>query len=190
MSIIKPLDLTPFFESHPTLETERLVLREVTVADATDLFDYFGDPEIFRYALDAAHNTVQQTEEVLRRCPGFVALHDSFRFAIERKSDRKAIGTIDLHSFAPEHHRMEVGYMLAKSYWGHGYMSEAIREVIRFGFEEMGMHRIEAECETENIRSGRLAERCGMTREATLVENEINKGRFVSNYVYAIVREK
>jgi ribosomal-protein-alanine N-acetyltransferase len=185
---IAPLDLTRFFERHPTLETERLILREVTVADAADLFAYFGDPETALYVSHPAHKAVEETEEVLSRSSNYLALHDSFRFAIERKSDKKAIGTIDLYSFSSEHHRMEIGYMLASAYWGFGYMTEAIREIIRFAFEEMSMHRIEAECETENIRSCKLAERCGMKLEATFVENEINKERFVSNHLYAIVR--
>ncbi len=186
---ITALDLSRFFEKHPTLETKRLVLREVTVADAADLHEYFSDPETAVYVPHTALTALSQTEEILARNANYLAMQESFRFAIERKSDRKVIGTIDLHNFSAQHHRMEIGYVLTRAYWRFGYATEAIREVIRFAFEEMGMHRIEAECETENSRSIRLLERCGMTREATRKENEINKGRFVSNYIYAIIRE-
>jgi ribosomal-protein-alanine N-acetyltransferase len=186
--MIVPLDLSRFFEHHPTLETERLRLREVVVADAADLHAYFGDPETAVYVPHTALADISQTIEILSRAAKYFAERDSFRFAIVRKSDSKAMGIMDLHSISSQNHRMEIGYGLAKAFWGYGYMTEAVREVIRFAFHEMGMHRVEAECETENISSIRIAERCGMTLEVTRIENEINKGRFVSNYVYAIVR--
>jgi ribosomal-protein-alanine N-acetyltransferase len=187
--MIISLDLSRFFEHHPTLETERLRLREVTVADAADLHSYFGDSETAVYVPHKALKTIAETEEILSRAAKYLAMRDSIRFAIERKSDSKVMGIFDLHSLSPQNHRMEIGYGLAKEFWGFGYMTEAVREVIRFAFEEMSMHRVEAECETENIRSCKLAERCGMTLEATRVENQINKGRFVSNHLYAIIRE-
>lgn len=189
MQELVPLDLSRFFEQHPTLETERLTLREVTVRDAADLHAYFGDSETAEYIPHTAVKAVSETEKILSRASKYFAERDSFRFAIERKGDGKVMGIFDLHSLSSEHQRMEIGYGLGKAYRGFGYMTEAVRGVIRFAFEEMGMHRIEAECETENIRSIRVAERCGMTLEATRRENEINKGRFVSNHVYAIVRE-
>jgi ribosomal-protein-alanine N-acetyltransferase len=186
---IAPIDLSRFFENHPTLETERLILREVTVADAADLHEYFSDPETAVYIPHTALTSISQTEEILARNAKYLAAKESFRFAIVGKLDGKVIGTIDLHNFGAQNHRMEVGYVFTRAYWGFGYATEAVKEVIRFAFEEMGVHRIEAECETENIRSIHLLERCGMTREAIRMENEINKGTFVSNYVYAIVRE-
>ncbi|HEX5317410.1 MAG TPA: GNAT family N-acetyltransferase, partial [Candidatus Kapabacteria bacterium] len=126
-------------------------------------------------------------DEISRIAEGFKA-HKFVEFGVALKQTGKVIGTIDLHNLSLENRRMEIGYGLTKAFWGFGYMTEAVREVIRFAFEEMGFHRIEAECETENIRSLRVAERCGMSLEAKHKENEINKGRFVSNYVYAIVR--
>src|ERR1039458_386525 len=110
---ITPLDLSRFFEQHSTLETERLILREVTVGDAGDLFAYFGDPETTLYVSHTAHKIVQRTEEVLSRAPKYFAERDSIRFAIERKSDGKVMGIFDLHSFSPQNHRMELGYGLA-----------------------------------------------------------------------------
>ncbi len=185
--IISPLALSPFFENHPALETERLVLREVTVADAADLHEYFSDPETAVYLPHTALTSISQTKEILARNAEYLTARKSFRFAIVRRMDGKVIGTLDLHNFGAQNHRMEVGYVFTRSYWGFGYATEAVREVIRFAFEVMGIHRIEAECQTDNIRSILLLERCGMIREATRIENEINKGRFVSNHVYAIV---
>lgn len=190
MSVLDPLDLSRFFEQHPTLETERLILRELTHDDAADLFVYYGDPVFTEYvSFDPFKDITVARDEVDRVRKGFEK-RKHFVFGIERKSDRKIIGDCDLHHISPNDHRVEIGYGLARAYWGFGYMTEAVSEVIRFAFEGMGFHRIEAECELENLRACRVAERCGMALEATRHENEINKGRFVSNHVYAIVRNE
>jgi ribosomal-protein-alanine N-acetyltransferase len=189
MRVVAPLDLSRFFENHPTLETERLRLRQLAMSDAEDLYAYYSDPETALYVPFTAFDSITKTEELLGRVAKSFEGKESFMFGVERKSDGKIMGISDLYDLSGQHQKAIIGWGLAKAYWGFGFMTEAVREVIRFAFEEMGMHRIEAECETENIRSIRVAERCGMTLEGTRVENEINKGRFVSNYVYAIIRE-
>jgi RimJ/RimL family protein N-acetyltransferase len=82
---------------------------------------------------------------------------------------------------------LQIGYVLTRSTWGNGYVTEAVCEMIRFAFKEMRMHRIEASCDPRNERSIRVVERCGMTHDATFRENEICKGERVSNEIYAIV---
>ncbi|HEY3876090.1 MAG TPA: GNAT family N-acetyltransferase [Candidatus Kapabacteria bacterium] len=181
-------DLSPFFETHPTLETERLRLRQLKISDLEDLHAYYSDPETAIYVPFIAFTSVTKTEELLKRVAQEFDERKSILFGIERKSDGKIMGITDIYRLSLPNHRMELGWGLARAFWGFGYMTEAVRAFIRFAFEEMGMHRIEAECQTDNIRSIRVAERCGMRLEATRVENEINKGCFVSNHVYAIVR--
>jgi [ribosomal protein S5]-alanine N-acetyltransferase len=186
---IRPLDLSRFFDVHPTFETERLRLRELTIADVPDLHEYYSDPETALYVPFTAFTSIENTEKLVGRIANGFEQKESFMFGVERKSDGKIMGISDLFNISFQHLHTVIGWGLARAYWGFGYMTEAVREVIRFAFEEMGMHRIEAECQVENIRSIRVAERCGMTREGTRRENEINRGRFVSNHVYAIVRE-
>ena len=188
MTDFSPLDLSRFFDKHPVLETERLRLRQLTIADTEDLHAYYSDPETAIYVPFTAFTSITKTEELIGRVSKSFDEKDSIMFGVERKSDGKIMGITDIYRLSLPNHRMELGWGLAKEFWGYGYMTEAVREFIRFGFEEMGLHRIEAECQTDNIRSIRVAERCGMTLEATRAENEINKGKFVSNYVYAIIR--
>jgi [ribosomal protein S5]-alanine N-acetyltransferase len=189
MSIITSLDLSRFFDTHPILETERLRLRQLTMSDVDDLHEYYSDPETAIYVPFTAFTSITKTEELIGRVTASFEQRESIMFGVERKSDGKIMGITDIYRLSLQNHRMELGWGLARTYWGFGYMTEAVREFIRFAFDEMGLHRIEAECQTDNIRSIKVAERCGMTFEATRVENEINKGRFVSNYVYAIVRK-
>ncbi len=189
MNEVMPLDLSRFFDTHPMLETERLRLRQLTIADAEDLHEYYSDPETAIYVPFTAFTSITKTEELLGRVTVSFEKRESIMFGVERKSDGKIMGITDIYRLSLQNHRMELGWGLARKYWGFGYMTEAVQAFIRFAFEEMGLHRIEAECQTDNIRSISVAERCGMTREATRTENEINKGKFVSNYVYAIIRK-
>jgi len=80
-----------------------------------------------------------------------------------------------------------MGYVLNRNHWGNGYMTEAVREMIRFAFEEMGMHRVAATCDEDNTRSARVMERCGMTLEGIFRDYEVRHGKFVSTKSYAIV---
>jgi len=183
-----PLDLSRFFEQHPTLETERLLLRPHTEADANDLFEAFRDPETVRYGPHEPAESIRDAEAMIEIVAKNFELQKAIRFGFELKSENKIIGWSDLHHIAPEHHRLELGYSLSPRYWGNGYMTEAVREIIRFAFEEMKIHRIEASCDPRNVKSIRVVERCGMKLEATFRENEICKGERVSNSIYAIVR--
>ena len=182
------LDLSEFFEGHPVIDTERLVLREITLADASDLHVYYADPECRVFQSGTAVKYVEETEGIIRQVAREFSVRKAILLGLERKSDGRIIGDCDVHHLSLFDRRMEVGYGLAREYWGFGYMTEALRAVIRFAFEAMGFHRIEAECETTNFSACRVATRCGMTLEATLRENEINKGRFISNNIYAILR--
>ena len=187
---VAPVDLSPFFKNHPTLETERLILRKIRVEDAEDIFEYEGDPECTQYVW---FNTSTDVEQTRRTIAGIIKSLDEgngFYFAVALKGTGKVIGTADLFRVDTVNRKLIAGWMMTKEFWGNGYMSEAMREVIRFTFQELGLHRIEAEIETENIQSQKLAERIGMMREATLIENENSKGRFVSNHLYAIINHE
>ncbi len=185
---IIPLDLSRFFEHHPTLETERLLLRPHAMADADDLFEAFRDPETVRYGPHEPARTIRDAEAMIEIVAKNFELQKTIRFGFELKSEHKTIGWCDLHHIAPEHHRLELGYSLSPRYCGKGYMTEAVREIICFALEDMGFHRIEASCDPRNVKSIRVAERCGMMHEATFRENEICKGEWVSNAIYAILR--
>jgi len=108
-------------------------------------------------------------------------------FAMTLKSDGTFIGSSGFHDISSEHHRLMMGYVLNRKYWDKGYMTEAVREMIRFAFEEMSMHRVAANCDLENVRSARVMERCGMKLEGTLRDYEIRHGTFVSTKTYAII---
>jgi [ribosomal protein S5]-alanine N-acetyltransferase len=187
-SSLEPLDLSCFFKQHPTLETERLLLRPITVADAEDVFEYGSDPEVTKYMIFPTHTTLSDSVTWLASVPGSFARKERITFAITRKPDGKFIGSCDFHDIIPKHHRVMMGYVLNRNYWSNGYMTEGVREMIRFAFEEMGMHRVAATCDFDNIRSAGVMERCGMTLEGVFRDYELRHGTFVSTKSYAIIK--
>lgn len=187
MSEIPRLDLTPFFETHPVLETERLRLRAITVEDAEDVFDYGKDPESNMFMPWPTHLTIADTYAYLETIPKNHAARERLGFAITLKEDGKFIGSCDYHTISLAHHRVMLGYVLNKKHWGNGYMTEAVHEMIRFAFEEMEMHRVSAHCDEDNIRSARVMERCGMKFEGMMKDYELRRGVFVSTKTYAII---
>lgn len=181
------LDMSKCFETHPVLETERLRLRPITIADAEDVFAYGSDPEVSKYMIFDTHRTVDDAIAWLKTVPDSFAKQEVLSFAITLRDSGRFIGSCGLHHISPNHHRLEIGYVLARPFWGHGYMTETVRELIRFAFEDMEMHRVQATCDLENERSARVMERCGMTHEATLRDFECRRGRFISVKMYGIV---
>lgn len=93
-------------------------------------------------------------------------------------------------NYSREHASAELGYVLSRSYWGRGLMPEAVRAMIRFGFQRMDLNRIEARCIAKNTASARVMEKAGMTREGTLRESELIKGAFRDMKRYSILRRE
>jgi [ribosomal protein S5]-alanine N-acetyltransferase len=186
---IEPLDLFRIFEQHPVLETERLILRPITVADADEVFEYGSDPEVTKYMIFPTHTTLADSIMWLETVPDSFAKRERMTFAITLKADGKFIGSSGFHDISPKHHRLMMGYVLSRNYWGNGYMTEAVREMILFAFEDMGMHRVAATCDYDNIRSARVMDRCGMTLEGVLRDYEVRRGKFIATKSYAILKK-
>ena len=84
---------------------------------------------------------------------------------------------------------VEIGYALGRAYWNQGYMTEALTEVIRYSFENLRLHRVEAQHEVDNGASGAVMRKCGMKKEGTLRGRLYNKGKYVDVDLYSILRE-
>lgn len=182
---------TPYIEvfSHlPTLTTERLTLRPARMSDAQDMYEYSRDPEVARHVLWEAHRSVRQTRQYLRYLIRQYRNAAPATFVIELREERKVIGTIGFMWIQMENRSAEIGYSLSRDYWNHGYMSEAVKEILRFGFAQLRLNRIEAQHEVDNPASGRVMAHAGMKREGLLRQRLYNKGRYVDVELYAILR--
>ncbi len=178
------------FTRLPELTTNRLILRAMRMSDARDIYEYSCDPQVARHVLWDAHQNIHQTRAYIRYVLRQYRSGTPSSFCIVLKETGKVIGTIGFMWVSNENRSAEVGYSLSRSYWNQGYMTEALGEVIRFGFNTLNLNRIEAQYECDNPASGRVMEHVGMRREGTLKERLYNKSRFVDVELYAILREE
>lgn len=149
------------------LETDRLILRKWTEADAASLFEYAKDPDVGPIAGWQPHKSVEESLDVIRN-----VLNGEECYAICEKGENKAIGAIELilkgHSGRLRRDdECELGYWLGKPFWGRGYMPEAAREIIRRGFENIGMNTIWCGYYEGNQKSKRVQEKVGFVYHHT-----------------------
>ena len=143
------------------LETERLILRRWEDSDAENLFEYAKDPDIGPIAGWPVHQNIDESREVIRN-----VLSGKEAYAICLKSDGKAIGTVELKlnghtDMTEQDDECEVGYWLGKPFWGKGIMPEAVKEMLRHAFEDIGMTKVWAGYYEGNSKSKRVQEKCG-----------------------------
>jgi [ribosomal protein S5]-alanine N-acetyltransferase len=179
------------FADLPELETERLLLCRMRLDDAEAMFAYASDPEVTCYVTWDTHCSIEDSRNFLRFATEGYERGDFGGWGVVLKDDGAFVGTCGVDAgYAPEHARAELGYVLSREHWGRGLMPEAVRAVIAFGFESMGLNRIQARCIAENIASTRVMEKAGMTYEGTLRESEFIKGAYRDMKLYSILRRE
>ena len=146
------------------LKTQRLVLRPFRQSDAEEMFaNWASDQEVTKFLTWTPHKNIEETRALLTEWEEESKREDTYHWAITLAGE--VIGDIALVSVRGEN--AVTGYCLCKRFWGKGIMTEAYREVLRFCFEEVGFHRIEATHFTENPASGKVMEKCGLKYEGT-----------------------
>lgn len=145
----------------PILETERLILRPVTVSDAEEIYtNWTSDPEVARYVSWSTHPHVETTKEWLAFVEQNYASDTSYDWGFVRKSDNKLIGTGGLY-YKEEHQCFEIGYNTMKECWHQGYTSEAAQAMITFAVETLGETKFHGRHAKENPNSGKVMEKVG-----------------------------
>ena len=173
----------------PRLETDRVILRALTWDDLDDIYAYASDPEVAASTTWEAHKTRDDSREFLGRVMSWYDDGFGGPWGLQLRATGRVIGTCGL-AITPQHGRAELGYALGRAHWGQGLMTEVVREVIRYGFEELGLNRIEARCIPSNIGSARVMEKAGMTYEGTIRGQVYVKGSFNDLKLYAILRRE
>ena len=172
--------------SPPTLETKRLRLRKFTEDDIAELVPLIAAREVAATTLRIPH---PYTEKEARDFLARTCTDDEVRFAITLRNEGRLCGGMGLR-LAPEYQHAELGYWLGVPYWGHGYATEAGREVLRYGFEELGLHRIFASHFKHNPASGGVLRKLGMRYEGCQREHLRKWDRFVDSELYGILRQE
>ncbi len=175
------------FKSLPILETQRLRLRKLSMRDAGDVFEYASVPEVAEHVTWEYHRNISDTMHYLRFITQQYEDGIPSPWGIIHKDLGKLIGTIGYHVWSLPNKCGEVGYALSREYWNKGYITEAFREVIRYGFERMRLNRIEATCKLPNTASERVMIKCGMSYEGIMRKKLFAKGEFHDLKLYSLL---
>lgn len=150
------------------IETERLLIRPLQDSDENDIFEYASDPEVARFMAWDAHKTIEDTRDFLRYIKDLEAERLQIDRGIILKAENKLIGTISFVTIDYAMKIVELGYCLSRAYWGHGYAVEAGNAMIDAAVKYLKIHRIEAECSTDNVNSERVMMKLGMQFEGIM----------------------
>lgn len=149
----------------PTLETDRLLLRPFTSEDTNDVFECWeSDTEVAKYMFWTSHNDIEKTKEWIAFEIGQIEKEDWYRFAIVLKETNELMGTALIY-FEEEVDCWEIGYNLGKEYWSKGYTTEAMKRVMEFAIEELGISQIVGRYAKENPASGNVMKKLGFQYE-------------------------
>ena len=165
-----------------------MILRPLKMTDARSLYTWTSDPEVARYVLWDAHQSIMDTREYISYVRGLYRRRLPSSWGICLRGSNEVIGTVGIMGWSPENHSCEIGYSLGKAHWDKGIMTEAVGRLVRSLFEDLHMNRIEAQHDVRNPASGRVLEKCGMQREGLLRSRILNKGEYVNVVLWAVIQ--
>lgn len=178
-------------DSIPVLETERLILRRMSTADAREVFDLFSDAAVTKDVGIEPFAEIRQAEQLIYFMNRLFEEKKAFRWGIIKKDDHTLIGTCGFNGWEMSRGaRGEIGYDLKKRYWRQGYMTEAITRVIQFGFITAGLHRIEAFTNLDAFPSIQFLQRMGFTEEGVLRGYARIRGEYTDQRCFSLVRNE
>lgn len=147
-----------------SLKTERLILRKLYLKDTKQYYEVIGSSEqVSKYTLWEPHKNIDETENLMRGWVSQYSDNNFYKWAITLRNTGELIGIIHLLRFDEKNNSCEVAYLLGENYWSCGYMTEALKEVIKFSFNELGLSIINADHYSENVASGKVLLKAGMT---------------------------
>jgi RimJ/RimL family protein N-acetyltransferase len=170
------------------LTTERLLLRPFRHDDWSAVHEYAADPQVCQYQAWGP-NTQEQTRQFVQHCMDENGQDEraAYHFAITTRASGVVIGGCTLRVTNTELREAMIGYSLHPRFWNQGYMTEAARALLAFGFDDLGLHRVLSWCTPENVGSWRVMEKAGMRREGHEREATFFKGQWHDWFRYALL---
>ncbi|MEQ9115438.1 MAG: GNAT family protein [Rickettsiales bacterium] len=175
------------FANFPTIKTDKFLLREIKISDAKHFFEYITNSNVVEFLSseelpDSYSNAISE----LSYWKGLFDNKRSIYWGIEK--DSKLIGTCGYNNWNRTHKRCEISYDLSYSHWGQGIMTEAVKLIVRFAFNEMGINRVQSTVATDNIASIKVLEKNHFKREGRMEKFGILNGKLKDFFMYSRVR--
>jgi RimJ/RimL family protein N-acetyltransferase len=173
------------------ITTPRLILREYTEKDFEGVHAYSKDPETVRF-MTWGPNSPEETRGFLQLVISQQTIEPrlNYHFVVALRESGQIIGGCGIHIRRPEHRSAEIGYCFNQKYWGQGYATETMSALLKFGFEELKLHRIIATCDPRNIGSERVMQKNGLRQEAHFIQELWQKGEWRDSLLYAILESE
>lgn len=173
------------------LESDRLILKELTWKDLDNIHTLHCYPEVDEFNTLGIPGNLNQTREFMRETieDQQSAIRKKYGWAICIKETRDFIGEAGMRLTADRFRIGEIYYNLLPAYWGNGYATEVTKKLIQFGFEDLMLHRIQAGVATENVKSVKVLEKAGMIREGLRRKVLPIRGKWTDNYHYSILED-
>jgi [ribosomal protein S5]-alanine N-acetyltransferase len=170
---------------HSQMESERIMLRPVSLNNAEDMFEYNSDEETTRFIYDP-HTDLDQTKRMIAN---YYFKEPIGKYSIVLKDSNKMIGTVEfrVHDY---NNSGELGFTLNRHFWGHGYMTEAGKLILELAFPILDLDRVYAGHDVRNVASGRVLKRLGMTYEGTHRRDQKVKGVLTDTAYYSILKDE
>lgn len=165
------------FDSFPNLETERLVLRQETVEDALAVLQVLSDPAVTKFHDLDTFTKIEEAIALIQRRRERFESGRGIRWGIALKQDNNLIGSCGL-MWNQQLHSAEVGYELASAFWRQGMMTEALKSILKFSFQEVNLQFVVAEVMLGNIASKKLLEKLGFQNQGVLQQQGFWKGKY------------
>jgi len=173
-----------------TLETERLILRQFTPEDAEVMFNnWANDAEVTKYLTWPPHSDISVSKAVIDSWMKLYENLNHYSWTIVLKETDEPIGSIAAVERRDDIKMVHIGYCIGQKWWRSGYTSEALAELIRFFFEDVGVNRIESRHDPRNPNSGKVMLKCGLKYEGTMRQDDINNQGVCDTVRYAILAE-
>ncbi|MEI7218097.1 GNAT family N-acetyltransferase [Pectobacterium carotovorum] len=182
--------MTALFSETTRIETPRLLLRPLYRDDAPALFAFMSDPVVMRFWNHPPWQHIEQAHDAIDEHWSALCAGQHMKLGLEIKESGELIGTCVLFNLEIESKRAEIGYCLAASAQGKGYMAEALSALRDFAFETAGLSRLEAEIDPRNVASAHSLERLGFTQEGLLKQRWIVDGEVSDSALYGLLAAK
>lgn len=175
----------------PVLKGKRIILRQVRIADADDVYEYAKDREVSKWIPAMPHPyTREDAVAYIREVASSFRKKGDYMYNIEYRETRRIVGGISLHNFRPASRSCEFGYCLHRKYWRQGLTSEAIQLLMPFAFRELKQHRVAAWVIGPNQPSANLLLKLGFRHEGTAVRAAKIRGRYYDALWFAMLAEE
>jgi ribosomal-protein-alanine N-acetyltransferase len=177
------VNFTPF----PAMATERLVLRQLSLADLDDVYTLRANPSVSKYIARDHYTDKEEARGFINKINTSISNNETGYWAIALKTNNRLIGTCCLWHISKENSRAEIGYELHPDFQGKGIMREALGMLLNYCFKTVELHSLEAVVDPKNIRSIQLLEKYGFVREAYFKENTFFSGKFMDTAIYSLL---